>query len=249
MPTQEYKAVIDRVSKLLALSKSPNEHEAAAAAAKAADLMLRHNLSRGDIPTDKADEEFCVIGNHKVVVGNRIPKWKNVLMTGIGYLTNAEVLFLETTYPKGKHLSFIGSEGSVAVAVKMFEYLADAIESQSKNSGLSGRSQFNEFKMGAAGALQRRLRERRVELENKGLCDDDGSNNIPGIVLANHFKREQDAINKYLEDVGINPSKNVNLNFNPRSSAYSAGVEAGNSIGIDPQINRHRTHNRKQLRG
>jgi hypothetical protein len=41
--------VIDRIRKLLALAKSANEHEAAAAAARAAELMAEHELSEATI--------------------------------------------------------------------------------------------------------------------------------------------------------------------------------------------------------
>jgi hypothetical protein len=46
------KRIIDRIRKLLNLSESVNEHEAAAAAAKAHALLAEHNLQMSDIPED-----------------------------------------------------------------------------------------------------------------------------------------------------------------------------------------------------
>jgi hypothetical protein len=42
-------SIRDRIRKLLALSQSPNEHEAASAAAKAQELLTQHQLTREDV--------------------------------------------------------------------------------------------------------------------------------------------------------------------------------------------------------
>lgn len=54
MTKDEREALIDRIRKCLALAKSANEHEAAAAMAKAQKLMRDHNLGLGDVEFDEA---------------------------------------------------------------------------------------------------------------------------------------------------------------------------------------------------
>ena len=44
--------LLEKISKLLALTSSPNEHEAALAAEKAAELLAKHNLSVADLGQD-----------------------------------------------------------------------------------------------------------------------------------------------------------------------------------------------------
>lgn len=44
---QDNDVIIDKVRKLLALSKSPNKEEAARAAEKARDMVIKYNLSIG----------------------------------------------------------------------------------------------------------------------------------------------------------------------------------------------------------
>jgi len=44
-----HESLLDTIRRLLALSKSPNEHEAQLAAAKAAELMRRHNLDAASV--------------------------------------------------------------------------------------------------------------------------------------------------------------------------------------------------------
>ncbi len=48
----DHERIIEKVRKLLALSQSDNEHEAATAAAKAQELLAEYNLSLSDIPAD-----------------------------------------------------------------------------------------------------------------------------------------------------------------------------------------------------
>ena len=48
--------LLEKISKLLALASSPNEHEAALAAEKAAELLAKHNLSVADLGQDKDED-------------------------------------------------------------------------------------------------------------------------------------------------------------------------------------------------
>ena len=52
--SQGHTRIIEKVRKLLALSQSDNAHEAAAAAAKAQELLAEHNLSMADVPAEDA---------------------------------------------------------------------------------------------------------------------------------------------------------------------------------------------------
>ena len=53
--TPDLNRIVDRVKKLLALSTSANPHEAALAAAKAQELLFRHNLSMAMVEAELAD--------------------------------------------------------------------------------------------------------------------------------------------------------------------------------------------------
>lgn len=65
--------IIAKIRKLLSLSKSDNEHEAATAAAKAQELLSQYNLSMSDIP---ADEDGKVrAGTAKARTRQRLEKW------------------------------------------------------------------------------------------------------------------------------------------------------------------------------
>ena len=54
---EKKKRIIDKIRKLLRLSRSSNEHEAAAAAAKAQELLSEYNLSLDSMITEESASE------------------------------------------------------------------------------------------------------------------------------------------------------------------------------------------------
>lgn len=61
----DHKHVVEKIRKLLALARSTNEHEAAAAAAKAQELLSAHNLKIADVPTDELSNTMRVAEAHQ----------------------------------------------------------------------------------------------------------------------------------------------------------------------------------------
>lgn len=70
------KALIDRIRKCLALARSSNEHEAAAALARAQALMAEHGIDLGDVEFDEATAR----GNGCT---NRPPLWEMSLLAAV----------------------------------------------------------------------------------------------------------------------------------------------------------------------
>ena len=52
----KYLKILDKIRKLLALSKSPNENEAAVALAMAQELMLRYNIDNIDLEQESTED-------------------------------------------------------------------------------------------------------------------------------------------------------------------------------------------------
>jgi hypothetical protein len=73
--------IINKIKKLLALSHSPNENEAMVAAQKANELLIKHNLSLGDICGKDVIFSKEIIYTYK-----RACSWKNQLIAGVAYL-------------------------------------------------------------------------------------------------------------------------------------------------------------------
>lgn len=108
--------IIERVRKLLALSNSSNEHEAALAAAHAQRLLAEHNLAMSEL---EMQEEGA--GEADLLVARTVPKWLSSLFATVA---NAFDCFpIVTTSPSNSRLRFIGVGEDPGVAACTLEYL------------------------------------------------------------------------------------------------------------------------------
>lgn len=112
--TPEKEKILSKVKKLLALAESPNEHEAALAAARAQELLLRHNLSMKDI---KTETEVVVLDASKDA-----PIWKINLLFRV-----CKAFYCESFTKDTRSLIIIGSKADAEVALFTYKYLYDTV--------------------------------------------------------------------------------------------------------------------------
>ena len=120
MKMEELESVKRRVKKLLALSKSPNENEAASALRKANDLMADYKLIA---------EQFSDYTKAKAKGTKRFIRWRVVLANAV------ENLY--ATYHYSDHegnIVFIGEELDVFMSTEMYKYLVRTIDRMAKQN-------------------------------------------------------------------------------------------------------------------
>lgn len=83
--------IAERVRKLLALSRSPNEHEAALAASRARDILAKHHLSIEDLDDALGKEEFRII-SRVIAEEEKNEKWVFILITALEKLFPCKIL-------------------------------------------------------------------------------------------------------------------------------------------------------------
>lgn len=76
--------VVKKIQKLLALSKSPNEHEAALALAKAQELLDRENLSLSEVEGVSTSDIESFLMDSK----SRFPYWDQLLFTKLAFVSD-----------------------------------------------------------------------------------------------------------------------------------------------------------------
>lgn len=108
--------VIEKVRKLLALSSSSNEHEAALAAAHAQRLLAEHNLSMSEL---EVREEGA--GEVVVQVARTVPKWLSSLFATVA--NGFDCFPIVTTTAACSRLRFIGVGEDPAVASCTLQFL------------------------------------------------------------------------------------------------------------------------------
>lgn len=113
--------IMQKIQKCLALSRSSNEHEAAAALRQAKALMDKHQLTMSDVELNQLD---VVVMEGKGVA--RPPRWKIML-----YLTVARA-FGCSSFTRGGHPVFVGTAPNPEVAKYALDVLLRQLELNKK---------------------------------------------------------------------------------------------------------------------
>ena len=129
----------EKIKKLLALSKSPNEHEAQSALTKAQRLMAEHKISMVEVQDvgKKAD-----IQNTGVTYSARRDPWVLSLSNTIARNYCCEAISSTRPGKQTHTLYFVGLDDDLEICKIAFEYAADCIRSEIKNRKAIGK-QFN----------------------------------------------------------------------------------------------------------
>jgi len=155
--------VLDRVRKLLALSKSANEHEAANAAAAAARLMQEYEIEEAQLRVgDPAAAPAEPIRDGVIQAGNRyVVTWRMNLASGIARGLGAYAFYA------GADIKVYGRTSVIQTVTYMYQYLAAEIDRLADEHyeiygvGVNAKSWKNSFRLGAVQTIANRLRDQR----------------------------------------------------------------------------------------
>ena len=144
----ELESVKRRVKKLLALSKSPNENEAALALKKANELMAEHKLDIG---------QFSEYTRQTVKDTKRLIKWRSILANAMERLYATYHYVIRDT----GQLFFVGEDLDAFMAAEMYKYLVKAVLRMTKNNvRKNAKQKFREsYREGLANRLYDRMEE------------------------------------------------------------------------------------------
>jgi hypothetical protein len=161
-------ALVEKVCKLLALSESPNEHEAALAAEKAQDLMLRHGIEMAQIAISQG---ASMIGIDDARVEGRIDPWRRHLAISIAESMGGRVVFIRNHGTTAGGMWFFGAAGTAQSIVALYHHLEaqlvtiSAIATASRaEKRVHGRTYRTSFLLGAVDRLYWRLSQHRTEV-------------------------------------------------------------------------------------
>lgn len=202
--------VLSKVKKLLALSSSSNEAEAALALEKAHHLLKEHNLSMNQIEKDTLydikETVFHSFTNES--------KWKTVIIMGVAKANYCDTL--TRTYGKHKESIIIGKEHNILVAVEITKYLIDTVERLCKVLPANMRVS---YKNGIAYRLYQRLEDslKKEKVECTALV-----------------VQEEKMVDAYMKTLNCT-TKEVGL-YSSNSSAYYRGIHDGDNVSLNPQV-------------
>jgi hypothetical protein len=158
--------VLSKVRKLFELSHSPNENEAALAAAKARDLLARYNLSLADVTKDYVNSALAPT-ELSVNVGRAVRNWVKGLLIHVAEGFECEHI-IRRRRGCDATLSFIGTPADAEVAVYTFQFLYRQLHRlveqalprlKQKNGGWSTTALRHAYLDGAVKRIGERFRE------------------------------------------------------------------------------------------
>lgn len=223
-----------KIEKLLALQESPNEHEAAIAAAKLSDLLTRHNLDLAEV-VDGSNEQA---ERFYVYPSNRVPTWRFLLFTAIADVNYCECVLHKRSSANG--LYFYGRPTNVMTANLLCEYLCQAIDRLTKRYTTGeGLSYATNFRLGCAKRIAFRLRQAHKQKLEGGIAGSADSPSVSAIVCLSLDKKLRDEANAAIEAYS---AKNNVKNKGPRQwslgnkPGVAEGMAAGDTVSLSPQI-------------
>ncbi len=229
--------IAEKIEKLLALSQSSNENEAAAAAAKVAEMLTQHNITLADLAKSPVEPiEAATIEQFK----KNVP-WKLFLLQAIAEANYCRALSRFSRHSL-KQAVVIGRPTNILVVQQLYEYLVQAVDRVTKEalaapknsvSGDSRRTFANNFRKGCAIRLKERLEAKRRQIESEGIPGTATQSSVSALVCRSLSERETSAINVYLSQSGIAISQTKSQ---ISGDGYAAGIEAAESIGLDRQV-------------
>jgi len=214
MTTNIEKNIIEKINKLLALSKSPNKAEAELALKRAHDLLTKYNLSMDELEISEINEFDCLSGR-------TLKKWRELLVIAIAKLYYCQSI--TDTYLDGYYrTAFVGKEHNALIAKSMFGYLEKAILKESKKIHKNAKYKYREnFKLGMAMEIARRI----YQIRNSQTNPDEKA-----LIVT-----EDNLINQYLKDKNSQTEK-FDLG-KVKATAFAKGAQAGKKVSLNNQIN------------
>lgn len=242
MTKKKMDKVLERIKKLIALSKSSNENEAAIALERAQEMLAEYNLTLDDIAD--ADDPDIVVDAGKV---HDIMPYRRWVVT-----TVAELYFCEGIYThvlrrsksgsiyKCERIVIVGARHNAMVARLMYEYIVKTIDRLARESAAPLKdtrgywSYQTSFKEAAALRIAERINERIDELKaGTAPAQSDGST-LPALksMYDQALAVVQQAVAKHFGEI---EESDISPQLKHRSGA-EAGLAAGDSIGLETQI-------------
>lgn len=213
--------MILKIQKLLALSESPNEHEARAAMLKAQELLAKHKLTIREIQSHSTSN---IIEQH-TGVAFRKAKWKGSLAKLIA--DNFGCYSYLRTH-RSHTIVFMGTEEDVAVCKIVLDYALDSIGSavarlrrlyQKKGASTMGLE--SDYALGFIAGLRGAFEQQKQENQEWGL------------VLV-----KEDAVVQAYNQKDFRRALNTATTVGGFQSAYHQGIKDGKRFSVRDKISR-----------
>ncbi len=163
-------SIVAKVQKLLRLSQSSNANEASLAAAKAQELIDRHQLDATLLALDQA-EPMTGLDDEPIVdfakagapldAQKRLDRWRGALASVVARQNGCRIYF------SGGDIALVGRPSDAETVRYLYGYLSREVERLATEHGKGmGRSWRNNFRLGVVDAISDKLYQERRRFEH-----------------------------------------------------------------------------------
>lgn len=221
--------IIRKIQGLLALAKSDNLNEAAAAMDRAEALIAKHRLSMADVAASSGQSAEQIGEGEVLMTGARFATWRVDLGAAIGHHYGCYVVVdaRKKTLVEGREVSsqklrIMGLAADVELTHYMFAWISAVVVRLAAPE--KGRRAKNSFVLGAVEAITAALKASKAKVEKAH----DGS---AAIELASRADEAKRWCNKNL---GASKTTYSSIRYDPQ--AHERGIMAGGSIHLGASL-------------
>lgn len=220
---QVHNKIIDKVQKLLRLSKSSNINEASLAAEKAQELIEKYKLDTFQLSeSGESNEAIEDSFGSKDWLDSSASPWRRSLAVHLAR-TNQCVVYIANTH-EGKCLSIVGRQSDAQVVRYMYSYLVKEIRRLARDFGEGeGSSYKTAFKRGAVSSIGKRLQEAK-----KNVADQMRPTHSTALAVVD--RRDQEVVSWVQNNLFLGKARQRTVTVDQQG--YSDGYYAGKSINI-----------------
>jgi len=228
---QENSKIVERIQKLLALSQSSNENEAASALAKAQALLAEHNLSMAQVQVRTGVQPAYIKEVHDL---NSHENWRRFLLWYIAKQNFCDVV----THGGASTVSLIGERENIQAVQVMYAFIAAQLERlasawyqvyqrsyQYYSNPVPARTWKNNFFLGAVATIKQRLEEEKRAFEAS-------SNACRSLVVVKDRDLREAKQRFHPQARSGRP-----VRYTPASDGYERGREAGRQVRFRDEVN------------
>lgn len=234
---ENHDKILDKIRKVMALSNSPNEHEAALAASMAQELLARYNIDISQVNDDNERNKKPDITRDSSHKSSSKPQWR-YLRDICAQMYFCKYYFIKTIGNQ-EYSCYVGEPHNIEVAKLMSEYLIEAIKRLAKegrkNYPMKERANYwHSFTTAASHRLYWRIKERIEQTRKQATVASDGRN-LPA--LNNLYEEAQRRNQDFMDQIGIRlRTGSKGQTGGSHVGGLIEGRAAGDKISIDPQI-------------
>lgn len=223
-----HEEALDRVQKLLRLSKSDNANEAAVAAAMAQKIMTDFKLSSAAM-LDSAEQTNEPVTN-ETMDPSAGSTWKRRLSVVVARANDCKA------YQSGKAMALIGRKSDMQTASYIYRWLVVEIDRLTSELGTGlGRTYYNNFRLGAVSGISEKLAEQKKKSREEAKANAFALSGEVGLANMNSAIVRVDGNMAAVELYGKQKLRLRTVHSAPTAydgSAYTRGQNAGRNVNF-----------------